>query len=333
MNAEPKKVLACCPRWPILAHNQRCPKTILPISWTKAIAYHMKTRQSRLLYLFLTTFCAAADAQVLFQDHFNGSIGPAWTITRPDPSFYTITESGLDLRCSSLDIDVGEDNEAKNLFTIANPSCTKGDFAITMRFKSFVPANNDHAQVCVIAMDDEDNFVRANYGFINGARRAELGKEVAASWSQQQTALDLGDGAFFLRLTKTGRTYTQSYSTNGTNFTKVNSPIRFGNGSPARLGFASGADPSESSHALIDSFTVQMPLAEFQPQRVKKSRSVLTSRLGVGLQYYTKLASTNGWQGMTNVTLGAPTELWFDVQPANQAQRFYRVVPGPITIP
>jgi hypothetical protein len=36
---------------------------------------------------------------------------------------------------------------------------------------------------------------------------------------------------------------------------------------------------------------------------------------------------------MTNVTLAVPTELWFDVQPANQRQRFYRVVPGPIAVP
>jgi hypothetical protein len=36
---------------------------------------------------------------------------------------------------------------------------------------------------------------------------------------------------------------------------------------------------------------------------------------------------------MANVTLGTPTELWFDVQRANQPQRYYRVVPGPISIP
>ena len=35
---------------------------------------------------------------------------------------------------------------------------------------------------------------------------------------------------------------------------------------------------------------------------------------------------------MVNVTLSVPTELWFEVQPANQAKRFYRVVPGPISI-
>lgn len=47
----------------------------------------------------------------------------------------------------------------------------------------------------------------------------------------------------------------------------------------------------------------------------------------------TNLSNTNGWWGMVNVTLSVPTMLWFDMQPANQPQRYYRVVPEPITIP
>ena len=55
--------------------------------------------------------------------------------------------------------------------------------------------------------------------------------------------------------------------------------------------------------------------------------------LTYGIQYSTDLSNTNGWRGMVNVTLGTPTELWFDVQPASQPQRYYRVVPGPISVP
>jgi hypothetical protein len=55
--------------------------------------------------------------------------------------------------------------------------------------------------------------------------------------------------------------------------------------------------------------------------------------LTYGIQYSTDLSNTNGWRGMANVTLSVPTELWFDVQPASKPQRYYRVVPGPITIP
>ena len=52
------------------------------------------------------------------------------------------------------------------------------------------------------------------------------------------------------------------------------------------------------------------------------------------IQYNSDLSNPNGWQGLASVTLGVPTELWFDVQPSfHQPHRYYRVVPGPITIP
>jgi hypothetical protein len=55
--------------------------------------------------------------------------------------------------------------------------------------------------------------------------------------------------------------------------------------------------------------------------------------LTYGIQYTPDLANTNSWRGLANVVLSAPTQLWFDVEPASRPQRFYRVVPGPIPIP
>ncbi len=55
--------------------------------------------------------------------------------------------------------------------------------------------------------------------------------------------------------------------------------------------------------------------------------------LTYGIQYNTDLSNTNGWLGIANVTLVTPTQLWFDLQPASQPQRYYRVVPGPIPVP
>jgi hypothetical protein len=52
-----------------------------------------------------------------------------------------------------------------------------------------------------------------------------------------------------------------------------------------------------------------------------------------GIQYNADLSDTNGWHGAANVTLVEPAQVWFDAQPANQPQRYYRVVPGPISIP
>jgi hypothetical protein len=52
-----------------------------------------------------------------------------------------------------------------------------------------------------------------------------------------------------------------------------------------------------------------------------------------GIQSTSDLSNTNSWAGVTNITLTVPTQLWFDMQPASQPQRYYRVVPGPILIP
>jgi hypothetical protein len=37
--------------------------------------------------------------------------------------------------------------------------------------------------------------------------------------------------------------------------------------------------------------------------------------------------------GQTNITLGVPTQIWHDSQPASQTQSYYRVVAGPVAIP
>jgi len=52
-----------------------------------------------------------------------------------------------------------------------------------------------------------------------------------------------------------------------------------------------------------------------------------------GVQYTSDLSNTNGWVGVTNITMTASTCLWYDSQSALLAQRFYRVVLGPIPIP
>ena len=52
-----------------------------------------------------------------------------------------------------------------------------------------------------------------------------------------------------------------------------------------------------------------------------------------GIQSTLDLSNTNSWAGRANVTLTNATQLWYDSQPATQPQTYYRVVPGPISIP
>jgi hypothetical protein len=53
-----------------------------------------------------------------------------------------------------------------------------------------------------------------------------------------------------------------------------------------------------------------------------------------GIQATTELANSNSWIGVANVTLTQPTQIWYDPNSTTeQPRRFYRVVPGPISIP
>jgi Concanavalin A-like lectin/glucanases superfamily/Immunoglobulin I-set domain len=52
-----------------------------------------------------------------------------------------------------------------------------------------------------------------------------------------------------------------------------------------------------------------------------------------GVQGTTNLAGTVVWRGLTNVQLTSPTNTWIDPRPMTLPQSYYRVVPGPISIP
>ena len=52
-----------------------------------------------------------------------------------------------------------------------------------------------------------------------------------------------------------------------------------------------------------------------------------------GIQFSSDLTETKGWHGLANVILTSPKQVWYDPQPALNPQRYYRVVPGPISIP
>jgi len=55
--------------------------------------------------------------------------------------------------------------------------------------------------------------------------------------------------------------------------------------------------------------------------------------LQYGIQCNTDLANSDGWRGLANVILTTPKQVWYDPQPASNPQRYYRIVPGPISIP
>jgi hypothetical protein len=45
------------------------------------------------------------------------------------------------------------------------------------------------------------------------------------------------------------------------------------------------------------------------------------------------LGASNNWVGLTNRTLSASTNIWIDPSPATNWQKYYRALPGPISVP
>ena len=209
--------------------------------------------ETLLLVSALLTWAPPLSAASLFRDDFNGSVDPAWSVVRDDPSYVTVTGSTLDIRANS-GVLAFSPNTAKNVFLIDNPAT--GDFAITVRIESYTGSNQQYDQFDILAYDDDDNHVRCDYTYISGRRCLEFGKEEAGNWGADSVEMDFGSTSFYLRLSKTGNVYRQSYSTNGLDFIEVNSPITYGDGSPAKLGFVLSDDPAETSVARIDSFEV-----------------------------------------------------------------------------
>jgi len=214
------------------------------------------------LAILLAFLSLRAEAGIVFEDDFTGGVGN-WTILHNDASYYSTSESGLDLKTCAGDMWAGQ-TDYKNLFTIATPpaGALAGDFTVTMKL-SFNPTAGTWPQINLIAYDNDDNWVRANYMRYNNVNASfQLAKEEAATPSEiGHVVNNLGDATFWLRLTKTNHdataTYKQYYSTNGTDFTIVNgeSGTDFGDGSLAYVGFVAMVDDSPGgNHAYISSF-------------------------------------------------------------------------------
>jgi hypothetical protein len=52
-----------------------------------------------------------------------------------------------------------------------------------------------------------------------------------------------------------------------------------------------------------------------------------------GVQWTPNLGKTAGWTGLTNLTLTNTTQSWMDSRTTNLPRGYYRVVPGPISVP
>lgn len=193
-------------------------------------------------------------AGLAFRDDFNVTTNTAWEVIRDanTSQYYSSYPGGLAVRGHWGDLWAGANNVA-NVFTMPAPA---SDFMVTLGVSKFAPGENLWTQVFLMAYDDDNNYHRLGYGW-SGRRALATIREVASSPAGTDEPLDFGDRPFQLRLSKQGKVYQSYWSTNGVDFHPSGSPMTFGDGTPAKLGFWVGIDPTQTNMAYIDSFEVR----------------------------------------------------------------------------
>ncbi|RAW17647.1 PQQ-dependent sugar dehydrogenase [Phytoactinopolyspora halophila] len=202
-------------------------------------------------------------------DEFDGAMldGCRWNVLRPDASGYRVADGQLEVDTSDGDIYETGDSDPANFFLQPAPHAS-GDGPDDWTVETKVDGSaldEQYQQGGLIVYADDDNYVKFDYVVDNAAGdpvspRIELRSEVDdAIQNPQPNAGDLEQGVWYLRIAKSGDTYTGSYSADGETWTDMGEPVTNGAlaESDIQVGlFALGGPQNESKTAMFDYFHV-----------------------------------------------------------------------------
>jgi regulation of enolase protein 1 (concanavalin A-like superfamily) len=160
-------------------------------------------------------------------DPFQGHWALDWKPIRFDPSHVSLTKNP---GCLTITTQIGSihgkekergEPSAKNLFVLENPLAKDADFAITTCISGFTP-QMAFQQAGLICYHDDDNYAKWVYmlDYSNGAGQAfSFLRETNAESTFEHQPAPSDFQRLWLRLTRRGRFYEYSASTDGKTFT------------------------------------------------------------------------------------------------------------------
>ncbi len=195
------------------------------------------------------------------EDEFAGTTLDAcrWSdVVRPDPAAYRVAGGGLEIDTSKGDIYGGTATNPKNLMLQPAPD---GDWTIETKVDA---SSFDEAfqQAGLMVYADDANYVKLDYLTTNAAgsavtRGLELRSEVGdVVQSPQPNAPAPASGVWYLRLAKSGTTFTGSYSADGLAWTALPPVTNAALGSASFGVYAFGVDQTASKTAKFDYFAL-----------------------------------------------------------------------------
>jgi cytochrome c len=166
-----------------------------------------------------------------FSDAFDGSSldKTRWdAIVRDVPSEYTVAGGQLTITTSPGDIYTGDTNPPPNNFILQDASHAGEDWTIETKLSGTI--NGGYGQGGLIAYQDGDNYVKLDPISDAGntrINRIELRSEVGGVVANPQDNIDVPEGTtdYWLRLSKTGTSYTGEYSFDGVTWTAFPAPV------------------------------------------------------------------------------------------------------------
>jgi peroxiredoxin/regulation of enolase protein 1 (concanavalin A-like superfamily) len=201
-------------------------------------------------------------------DGFNGKLALQWQIRNADPSHVSLTKRPGTLTITTQEGGFhGANTNYKNLFLIENPVPEGRNFEVTTCLVAFAP-NAAYQQAGLVCWNDQDNYIKWGYesGGTEGARLALI-RETAGSSIHAYAGAAARAEKRWLRLTKRGRYYIYSSSTDGKQFLVYGEQL-WGDGAPKYVGLvaknAAGTDAPEID-ASFDSFEIREKLVVERP--------------------------------------------------------------------
>jgi cytochrome c len=185
-----------------------------------------------------------------FSDAFDGASldKDRWdAIVRDVPAEYTVEGGQLTITTSPGDIYTGDTSPPPNNFILQDAGHAGADWTIETKLSGTI--NGGYGQGGLMAYVDGDNYVKLDPISDDGStriNRIELRSEVGSVIQNPQPNVEvpMGTTDYWIRLTKSGTTYSGEYSFDGTNWTPIAQTVANPMASPDFGIFAFGPQPA-----------------------------------------------------------------------------------------
>ncbi|WP_233275885.1 ThuA domain-containing protein [Isoptericola variabilis] len=194
-------------------------------------------------------------------DEFDGDqLDPCrWTVLNEDTGLYRVTGGALELDTTPTDIYGGDNSAVPNIVLQPQPG---NSWTVQTRVDGS-DFDRQYQQGGLILYGDDDHYVKLDLVTDNAAgqpvaRRIELRSEVGATIQDPQPQVSVTSGVAWLRLTRSGDTFTGEYSADGETWAELGqvSNSTLADAQVGLFGLGGGAQGNANATAAFDHFRV-----------------------------------------------------------------------------